>query len=508
MSHIADATTGLMEMRAILENATVGILFTRNRKLVQVNPVGAQMFGYTVDEMHDLPGRALYLSDEVYEAIGKEAGPTLAAGEPFWTELEMLRRDGSTFLCRMSAKAVNPQRPQAGTIWIMEDVTEWREAEEALQNAKDELERRVHERTNELTVANTRLQKEIYERVQAEQRIWHVAHHDALTGLPNRTLLHDRLDQALAHAVRDNHRVGVVFLDLDRFKDINDSLGHAVGDELLKQVATRLGVAVRGIDTVSRLGGDEFVIVLCELTGPEDAALVVEKMVQSLATPIPALDHDLSVTMSIGISMYPDDGVDAVQLMKNADTAMYKAKAGGRNHYRFFAPRMNDETTRFFQLEHQLRSALDSGELMLEYQSQVTLDEPAVRGIEALVRWRHPTRGVLHPAEFMPMAEETGLILPLGELVLGEALRQNRSWQEAGFPALPMAVNLSTRQFRQKGLVDHVRRMLADTGQPARLLEFEITESSLMHDVDEATETLKELSAMGVLLAIDDFGIG
>ena len=508
MNLAADGSTGLLELRAILENATVGILFSRNRKFVQVNPVAAKMFGYTVEEMLGLSGRELYPSDEIYEAVGREAGPALGAGESFWTEMEMKRRDGSTFQCRMSAKAVNPRRPQSGTIWIMEDVTKWRAAEEALQRAKDDLEQRVQERTNELTAANTQLQKEVFERVQAEQRIWHIAHHDSLTGLPNRTLLQDRLDQALMHAVRDNHRVGVVFLDLDRFKDINDSLGHAVGDELLKHVAVRLGKAVRAVDTVSRLGGDEFVIVLSELAGTEDSALVAEKIVKSLAQPIHAFDHELRVTTSIGISMFPDDGTDALQLMKNADTAMYDAKDRGGNNFQFFTAGMNEEATRLFELEHQLRRALESGDLQLYYQPQVTIDEPAVRGIEALVRWNHPTRGLLCPRDFLPVAEETGLILPLGEWVLREALHQNRAWQAAGYPAMPLSVNLSPRQFRQKGLVELVRRLLEDADQPARLLELEITESALMHNVGEATDTLRELAAMGVRLSIDDFGIG
>jgi diguanylate cyclase (GGDEF)-like protein/PAS domain S-box-containing protein len=628
-----EASRALLELRAILENATVGILFSKNRRLVQVNPLCAQMFGYTPDQLLGQLGRVLYPSDDAYAALGSEAGPILAAGQPFRAEVPMARRDGSTFRCRMSAKAVNPRNPPAGTIWIVEDVTAvfeteqrmrqalaeqqmifdnaavgmmfvrervvvrcnrkleeifgfgdgemlglsarqlhpsdasfeelgrrarepilrgeaystecgakrkdgttfwvritghqapdagehfdviWifedvtqrREAEEALRRAKDELEQRVLERTNELTVANAQLQKEIFERMQAEQRIWHVAHHDALTGLPNRTLLHDRLDQALAQALRDRHRVGVMFLDLDRFKSINDSLGHAAGDELLKQVALRLAGAVRAVDTVSRLGGDEFIVILRELSGPDDAVLVAEKIIGALAAPIVALDHELHVTPSIGISIFPDDGTEVLQLMKNADTAMYHAKASGRNNFQFFAPRMNEEATRFFHLESQLRRALDAGELRLHFQPLVDLDASAVCGLEALVRWQHPVLGLMSPAEFIPVAEETGLILPLGEWVLGEALRQNRRWQEAGLPPLPISVNLSPRQFRQKGLVDSIRQLLADTSQPAHLLELEITESSLMHNVEEALATLKELAAMGVRLAIDDFGTG
>lgn len=633
MNFTTDGNSALLELRAILENATVGIVFTKNRHLERANLLAAQMFGYTVDEMVGLPGRALYPSEEVYQSVGSDAGPALAAGLPFRAELDMTRKDGSSFRCRLSAKAVNPQRPQAGTIWIMEDVTAdyqtemlvrnalaeqqmifdnaavgimyvqdrvvvrcnrkleeifgfgpgemlglstrdlhpsqdsfddlgnrarepirrgeifisetgarrkdgktfwvrvtghrapgagdrfdviWifedvtqrREAEEALLRAKDELEQRVLERTNELTVTNQQLQKEIFERVQAEQRIWHIAHHDSLTGLPNRTLLHDRLEQALAQALRDNHRVGVMFLDLDRFKSINDSLGHAVGDELLKQVAQRIESAVRAVDTVSRLGGDEFIVILRELSGADDAVRVADKIIQALAQPVHTQGHDLRVTPSIGISLYPDDGFEALQLMKNADTAMYHAKSSGRNNFQFFAPHMNEDATRLFRLEHQLGRALEAGELLLYYQPQVRVTEASLCGIEALVRWQHPESGLMLPAEFVPVAEETGLILPLGEWVLGEALNQNRRWQEAGYQQMPISVNLSPRQFRQKGLVDTVRRLLEEAGQPARLLELEITETSLMENVDEALDILRELSAMGVHLSIDDFGIG
>lgn len=629
----ANGIHALVELRAILENATVGILFSKNRKLMQVNPLCADMFGYTVAELIGQPSRILYPSEEAFETVAADAGPALAAGHSFRTEVEMARKDGSTFHCRLSGKAVDPSRPQAGTIWILEDVTAdhlteqrlrqalgehemifdnaavgivyarervvvrcnrkleemfgygrgemlglsalrlhasdesfenlgrmasgpirrgefftmefdakrkngslfsvrvtghqvpdagerfdvvWifedvtqrRAAELALHRAKGELEQRVQERTNELTVANEQLQKEVFERAQAEQRIWHVAHHDALTGLPNRTLLHDRLDQALGQANRDNHRVGVMFLDLDRFKSINDTLGHAVGDELLKQVAERLTGAVRSVDTVSRLGGDEFVVVLRELAGPDDAALVAEKILKALAKPVPALGHELRATPSIGISIFPDDGTEVVQLMKNADTAMYCAKSNGRNNFKFFAQHMNEEATRVFRLEQQLRCALDQGELTLHYQPQVDLDTLTVRGVEALLRWQHPEHGMMSPAEFIPVAEETGLILPLGEWVLAEALRQNRAWQAAGHPPLRVSVNLSARQFRQKGLADTIRALLAETGQPAGLLELEITESSLMHDVDQALETLNELAGMGVRLAIDDFGTG
>ena len=325
----------LLELRAILENATVGILFTRNRTLVRANPVFAQMFGYAEHAYRGLPGRALHPSDAAYEALGAEAGPVLAAGQPFRAEVEMRRQDGSLFWCRMSAKAIDPRRPQDGTIWIMEDVTRERAQREALARAHEELERRVAERTAELSAANAKLQEEIAERKLAEERVRHMAQHDALTGLPNRALLHDRLEQALAQARRHDHRVAVMFLDLDRFKAINDSLGHEVGDELLREVAHRLRGVVRAADTVGRLGGDEFVVVLHEVADAAAAAHVAEKIVAAFAAPVRVGPHELRASTSVGIALYPDDGDAAHDLVRRADAAMYRAKHGGRDRYHF-----------------------------------------------------------------------------------------------------------------------------------------------------------------------------
>ncbi|MDP2793411.1 MAG: EAL domain-containing protein [Sulfurisoma sp.] len=364
------------------------------------------------------------------------------------------------------------------------------------------------ERTTELSGANQQLQAEIFVRLQAEQRIWHIAHHDGLTGLPNRTLLHDRLEQTLAQAERAGSRVAVIFLDLDRFKAINDTLGHGVGDELLKHVARRLSAVVRAVDTVSRLGGDEFVIVMAGIAGPEDAAVAAQKVIDALAAAVTIEGHSLRATPSLGIALFPDDGTAPLHLMKNADTAMYQAKARGRNTYEFFTQRLNAETERAFTLEQRLRLAIEAGHLVLHYQPLVDMETRKVASLEALLRWNDPEHGIILPGEFIPLAEETGLIVPIGQWVIAEALRQNRRWQEAGMPLLPVAVNLSPRQFRQKDLVGGIRALLAETGQPARLLELEITESTLLHDLDAALETLRELDAMGVRLAIDDFGTG
>jgi predicted signal transduction protein with EAL and GGDEF domain len=276
----------------------------------------------------------------------------------------------------------------------------------------------------------------------------------------------------------------------------------------LKHVAGRLTTVVRAVDTVSRIGGDEFVIVLHEMSSPDDAAQVAEKILGALASAVSIDSHQLHVTPSIGISIFPDDGDEVFVLMKNADTAMYHAKAAGRNNFQFFARRMNEEAAHFFALENRLRQAIDRGELLMHYQPLIDWPRRAVCGMEALVRWNDPEHGLILPGEFIPIAEETGLIVPIGEWVLGEALRQNRIWQQQGRPLLPISVNLSPRQFRQKDLVETLRRILSDTGQPARLLELEITESTLMHDIDETQARLQEIAAMGVRLAIDDFGIG
>ncbi len=624
----------VLELRAILENATVGILFSRSRLLVQANPQFAQMFGFaSVEDVIGQPGAVLYPSQAAYDALGAEAGPLLAAGQPFRGEVEMRRQDGSLFWCRLSAKAINPQRTQEGTIWIMEDVTaqreadqrlrqaladqetifnnaavgilyararvivranrrleeifryapgkmigrsirefhvseesyqqltarardilwrgetfvtEWemrrqdgshfwvrltghreanagdrfdviwiieditdrRRAQEELLQAREELEQRVVERTAELSLANAQLQDQIFERMQAEQRIWHMAHHDALTGLPNRALLHDRLQLALTQAGRNRGRVAVMFLDLDRFKGINDTLGHEIGDELLKEVAQRIRAAVRAADTVARLGGDEFVVVLPSITDADDAARVAEKIVATFAPRAQIGQHELRISTSIGIALYPEDGTEAYALMKRADTAMYHAKRGGRNQFHFCSARMSAAAQRQFDIEHRLVAALEKGQLALVFQPQVDLDRRAVCGMEALVRWHDPEEGGIPPAEFIPIAEETDLIQPVGAWVLLNAMRQNRLWQEAGRPVVPIAVNLSPRQFRHKNLIGDIRAILAETGQPAHLLELELTETALVHDADEAGARLEELDAMGVRLSIDDFGTG
>ena len=343
-------------------------------------------------------------------------------------------------------------------------------------------------------------------RKDAEERLNHLANHDPLTGLPNRNLLHDRLAHAIAR--RREGMAAVLFLDLDRFKLINDSYGHDVGDELLKAVAARLSACLRGEDTVARLGGDEFVVLLEDLPGIDAAASIAGKIAARLAEPLSVGGRELPLAASIGIALYPRDGRVPQDLLKNADTAMYRAKEAGRGGFCFFAGEMNMHALRRLTLENELRRALDGGELEVFYQPQVAMASGRLLGAEALVRWRHPLKGLVAPADFIPVAEETGLIVALGEQVLRAACRQIADWQRRGLTPLTVAVNLSPRQFRQADLVATIAGILAETGADPARLELEITESAAMQNADEAVAALRRLRAMGVGLAIDDFGTG
>lgn len=342
----------------------------------------------------------------------------------------------------------------------------------------------------------------------AKDQLDHLAHHDVLTDLPNRLLLQDRLSQAIEVASRQGRQLALMYMDLDRFKHINDSLGHAVGDHLLQLVAKRLVECVRQSDTVSRQGGDEFVLLLPLIEHAEDAALAAEKMLAALTAPHRVDGHDLHVSVSIGISIYPDDGRDAQALIKCADTAMYCAKESGGDNYKFFEPEMNARAVQRQTVEASLRRALEAQEFVLHYQPKINLESGAIVGVEALIRWQHPERGLLWPAEFVPIAEDCGLILPIGRWVLREACRQGQAWRLDGLPPITVAVNTSALEFRAKDFLNNLRTTLAETGLAPRYLELELTESVLMRDAEVADSVLHAVSNMGVKLAIDDFGTG
>jgi diguanylate cyclase (GGDEF)-like protein/PAS domain S-box-containing protein len=372
------------------------------------------------------------------------------------------------------------------------------------QNVREPTEVETH-----LFDVTTRIAGIAIERKQAEDRIHFMANHDALTGLPNRTLLKDRLSQAILFAQRYERGVAVVFIDLDNFKFVNDSLGHNAGDELLQIVAGRMINCIRATDTVVRLGGDEFVVVLFDQPRNADTiSATVQKLRAVIAETVHLEGHDFRITSSIGVANYPSDGKDADTLLANADSAMYSAKETGRDNFQFYTPELNTRVHEKFLLQADLRNAIARCEFVLFYQPQVELSTGRVFAVEALIRWKHPTLGTLAPGKFIPLAEECGLIMPIGDWVLHEACRQNKAWQDAGLPPINISVNISARQFKQRELISCVVSALQRSGLNAKFLELELTESLIMQDVDAAIATMKELQSLGVQLSIDDFGTG
>ena len=368
------------------------------------------------------------------------------------------------------------------------------ENERILRRQVEQLELVVEARTQGLEAANRQLR--------------HLASHDALTGLPNRVLLDDRLAQAVAHAERDGQAFAVAMLDLDRFKLVNDSFGHRAGDELIKEVAHRLAAIARSTDTVARLGGDEFLFIMDRIEQRAEAEQIARRAVEVLQAPIPLAGVDIHTSASIGIALFPDDGKSVEALIANADAAMYCAKQRGRNNIQHYAPGMNAVTQEKVKLESDLHEALALGQFELHYQPKVDTVSGAIHGAEALVRWRHPERGLVPPGEFIPLAEECGLIDAIGEWVVRESCRQARAWQHEGLPHLRVAVNLSAFQFRHGNLLQMIRAALSAADLDPRCLEVEITESALMSDPEESVSILEQLSRMGVVVSVDDFGTG
>jgi diguanylate cyclase (GGDEF)-like protein/PAS domain S-box-containing protein len=340
------------------------------------------------------------------------------------------------------------------------------------------------------------------------RQITHSAEHDFLTGLPNRMLLNDRIGQAVAAAHRRKKQVAVLFLDLDGFKHINDSLGHPVGDKLLQSIAKRLTATVRGADTVSRQGGDEFVVLLADLSCADDAVIMAARMLRTVAEPHSVDPHDLHVTTSIGVSIYPDDGLDAETLIKNADTAMYQAKENGRQSYQFFKPAMNARAVERQSIEESLRRALDRQEFAIHYQPKICMRTGMITGAEALIRWTHPVRGAISPAQFIPVAEDCGVIVPIGRWVLRRACEQACEWLKDGLPETTMAVNVSAMEFQDEGFLENLTLILKESGLDPRALELELTESALMKRVEATAAILRTLKESGVQVAVDDFGTG
>ena len=454
----------------VYTHSPAGIIFTDEaHRILSINPATTQMTGH---EAFELSGQTVFaLIDFTERQSAKEMAEQLALRGTWNGELEVSHKSGNHFPAGTRINRVDD--PQSGApahyVWILADITE---------------------------------------RKQAEDRMRHIAQTDALTGLPNRMALLLRLAQLLPEARRHNWKVAMMFLDLDRFKTINDTLGHQVGDELLREVACRLSKLVRETDFVARLGGDEFVIILPGINTPADAATIASKVTAALSTPIEANGHELHTSPSIGISIFPDDGVDGDTILKNADTAMYHAKAAGRNNYQFFAEDMNRSAAERLNIERKLRHAIARNELSLDFQPQFNAGDRAPIGVEALVRWHHPSEGLISPARFIPVAEETGLIVDIGEWVLTTACLEMARWINAGIKPMRMAVNVSALQLRRRDFCETVANALTTSGLPPELLELEITESSVMENPQEAILILERLGRMGVTLAIDDFGTG
>lgn len=464
---------GEMRIRAVLNNIDEGIVtFAPDGVIESFNPAAERMFGYGSEEMIGRHIDTLMPDHLRIVQAGSEfeqgASATTAPGNSHGREMTALRRDGTTFPVgvRVSHMRIGEQR-------------------------------RYVDALHDLTL-----------RKENENKILHLATHDSLTGLPNRMLLQDRIQQAIARAQRHPGLLAVMFVDLDNFKTINDSLGHDIGDSLLKSVAERIARCIRDEDTVARQGGDEFIVVLDELNDPKDAADIAKKILDALGKPYSIGERELHTGASIGIAVYPMDGQRVDELLKNSDTAMYHAKDAGRNNFQFFAPQMNARAAERLMLENSLRHALDRGEMLLHYQPIVSIGDNTVLSAEALLRWRHPALGLISPAKFVPIAENAGFIIRLGEWVLQSACEQFMAWRRSGMDIGRMTVNVSPRQFRQEHLVESFARILNAAGMDPGCLGLEITESVIMENPETSIAVLGRLKDMGIELSLDDFGTG
>jgi diguanylate cyclase (GGDEF)-like protein/PAS domain S-box-containing protein len=581
----------LLEVNGILNTAVFGVALLRHRKIDRCNRRMEELFGFAEGTMAGRTTRVWYADEQIWEFVGKDVYPEMAAGREVFREFWFQRQDGSKFWGRLAGRAFDPGNPFAGSVWIIEDLSVEKAAREQLQLAHKIFEVNseaimVTDAENRIVQVNAAFQKitgydeaevmgrdpkllgsgrhdgaffknmwqalsdrghwtgeiwdkrkdgseypkwvrvdtirdpegcishyvtvfsDISERKASEERIRHLAQHDALTGLPNRFTLAAHLEHALARAERSGEKVGLMFIDLDNFKTVNDTLGHHIGDRLLCEVAKRIGRAVRKSDIVARIGGDEFVVVLESTKVESDEGMVAQKIIDQLGEPIVIDGNVLHTTPSIGLAIFPEDGDSAEVLMKNADVAMYHAKSAGRNNYQFYTEHMNHAAAVRAQMEGRLRAALSGDEFLLHYQPQINLATGKVSGIEALIRWQNPELGLVSPANFIPLAEEVGLIVPISAWVLENACKTAKLWCEQDIAFECMSVNISPQEFRQRNFPEMVEAVLLKTGLPAARLELEITESTLMDSADTTVEMLLRLKALGVTLAIDDFGTG
>ncbi len=445
----------------------------------------------------DVPNDRIYLNERWSVMLGMEAKPTYTN---FVALMELVHPDDLNEVRNVFNDVLSGRTPSYKVEHRVRTANgEWRWILSSGKAVKRDGQGLVER------IAGTNM--DIHERKLTELRVEYLAHHDELTSLPNRISFHHSLEHAIRQAKRKRAQLAVMFIDLDRFKNINDSLGHEYGDLLLQEVSTRLQTALRDSDIVARLGGDEFVVLLEGWQAEEDLISVGNKILQSVCKPYTFDGQEYDITASVGVSTFPHHGLDAQTLLRHADVAMYRAKELGKNNFQFYTAQMDFNSVDRLRLESALRRAINRDEFRLHYQPVVNLATGYMVGMEALVRWQHPQRGLVAPLEFIPIAEETGLIVPIGEWVLRAACEQNRKWQQQGYGPLRVSVNLSPRQF-QANLVGVVKRVLEETGLPAQLLELEITESMVMQNPDQAVRLLNELHDMGIALSIDDFGTG
>ncbi|GAB4356416.1 MAG: hypothetical protein Kow006_23530 [Gammaproteobacteria bacterium] len=465
-----EAQAELRLAASVFDGTTEGILITdADANILRVNRAFTEITGYREEEVVGKNPRLLR-SDRHDRRFYQNLWHTLLESGRWSGEIWNRRRDGTPYLVWQNISALRDDEGQVTQfIGIFSDITE---------------------------------------RKESEERIARLAHYDALTNLPNRWLFQDRCQHALLRAAREGYQLALLFLDLDGFKDINDGLGHPVGDKVLQAIAERLLDALREEDTIARLGGDEFVVVIEDVGNARDVAVIADKLLKAVRDPIEIAEHCFHLSASIGISLFPADGVDTTTLVRNADAAMYRAKEQGRNNYQFYTSELTTSAFERVLLENQLRHALENNELSLVYQPQFDLQSGNAVGIEALLRWHHPKFGNISPDRFIPTAERSGLILPIGEWVLENACRQARAWTDAGLPIERLAINVSGAQIQRSEFVEIVKRALSRTGFDASRLELEVTESFIMTQADQGIRTLEALRTLGVTLAIDDFGTG
>jgi len=454
---------------SVFSNVRIGlaVLDPANNTIELMNPALARMHGYSPEELKDRPISDLFAPDGL-----KLVGDCLSCAQDHSSSRESmhLRKDGSEFPVLIDITSVTADKG-------------------------DLLYRIVN--VQDITV-----------RKQAEEKLKYQAYHDTLTGLPNRDMFLMYLDLEITQAMRNEYKIAVLYLDIDRFKNVVDSLGHSTGDQLLTETAARLRSCIRQSDTIARIGGDEFAILLSDYQRPEDVVINIREIIAAMNAPFQLGSHEFYITLSFGISMFPEDGKDPATLLKNADNAMFQAKEAGRNSYHFFNALLNKRTVEHLILENSLRKAIERDELLVYYQPQINLATGRIDCLEALVRWKHPDLGLLRPEQFLPIAEENGFIAKIDLWVLQHACAQNKAWQKAGLMHIPVSVNLSARELHDPNLIENISRVLAETGLESTYLEIEITETNAMLDIARAVSNMDKLREMGVGIAIDDFGTG